>query len=81
MLNSVSTYLLNEEIAKDESNLGRGYRIGHSFFVPTNEIVDSQSANANWMNQILRYEILPLIEEYYCDDPDGRDSALGKILG
>jgi len=73
--------LLNEEIAKDESNLGRGYRIGHSFFVPTDEIVDSQSADANWMNQILRYEILPLIEEYYCDDPHGRDSALGKILG
>lgn len=40
---------LNEMIAADESNLGRGYRIGHSFFCPT----DGEPANAAWFNQVL----------------------------
>ncbi len=54
---------LNQLIA-DDRNLGNGYRIGHSFFVPTPGI----TPDAAWCDDILTYEIQPLIEEYWVDD-------------
>ncbi|WP_197529876.1 AAA family ATPase [Botrimarina mediterranea] len=56
---------LNEMIASDEANLGRGYRIGHSFFCRT----DGEPTDEAWLRNVLSYEIKPLLEEYYCDDP------------
>ena len=56
---------LNDEIARDEANLGTGYRIGHSFFTPTAPVPDFRK----WFLSIVRYEILPLLEEYWIDDP------------
>jgi hypothetical protein len=56
---------LNEEIARDDTNLGTGYRIGHSFFTPTAPVSDFRK----WFLSIVRYEILPLLEEYWIDDP------------
>lgn len=56
---------LNDEISKDEANLGTGYRIGHSFFTPVGTVADFPK----WYLSIVRYEILPLLEEYWIDDP------------
>ena len=56
---------LNDEIAKDEANLGAGYRIGHSFFTPVLPITDFRK----WFQAIVLYEIMPLLEEYWIDDP------------
>lgn len=56
---------LNLEIEKDDTNLGKGYRIGHSFFTPIAPILDFQK----WYLSIVRYEIMPLLEEYWIDDP------------
>jgi hypothetical protein len=56
---------LNDEIARDEANLGKGYRIGHSFFTPTARVTDFKK----WFQSIVRYEIMPLLEEYWIDDP------------
>jgi hypothetical protein len=56
---------LNHEIAKDDANLGTGYRIGHSFFTPVTKVADFRK----WYAAIVRYEILPLIEEYWIDAP------------
>lgn len=56
---------LNQEIEKDEANLGKGYRIGHSFFTPTAPVPDFDK----WFQSIVRYEIMPLLEEYWIDDP------------
>lgn len=56
---------LNHEITKDETNLGMGYRIGHSFFTPVSPVPDFQK----WFQSIIRYEIMPLLEEYWIDDP------------
>ena len=56
---------LNQEIEKDDTNLGKGYRIGHSFFTPTAPVPDFQK----WFQSIVRYEIMPLLEEYWIDDP------------
>jgi len=69
--------LLNHAIATDESNLGRGYQIGHSFFVPP----EGQVANKDWIMQVMQFEIKPLIEEYYCDAPVQRTTAIDIALG
>lgn len=55
---------LNLEIERDEANLGKGYRIGHSFFTPTAQVIDFRK----WFLSIVRYEIMPLLEEYWIDD-------------
>ena len=54
---------LNEEIAADDT-LGRGFRIGHSFVCTEKEIDDS------WLQSVVEYELCPLLEEYWFDEPD-----------
>ena len=54
---------LNEEITKDES-LGRGFRIGHSYFCTKDAITDA------WLKSVVEYELLPLLEEYWFDSPE-----------
>ncbi len=70
---------LNHEIEKDDVNLGKGYRIGHSFFTPTASVPDFQK----WFDSIVRYEIMPLLEEYWIDYPakvkQFRDALLESI--
>ena len=66
---------LNRKIEEDSKNLGKGLRIGHSFFVPTSKIEDE----GKWFDEIVEFEVLPLIEEYWMDDPAGLDSAKSII--
>lgn len=54
---------LNQEICKDEM-LGPGFQIGHSYFCIREKITDTVLSN------IINYEILPLLEEYWYDSPD-----------
>lgn len=68
---------LNLAIASDQANLGRGFQIGHSFFVPAK----NQKPSLDWLKQILYFEVKPLLEEYYCDDPAGLESALNIAIG
>lgn len=58
---------LNQTITKDES-LGRGYRIGHSYFCGLNDLAESE-VNARLSN-IVEYELIPALEEYWFDDRD-----------
>lgn len=53
---------INEEIRED-FQLGTGYEIGHSFFSRLPDHLDEDT----WFNQIMLYEIKPLLEEYYFD--------------
>lgn len=53
---------LNNVIEKDEI-LGAGFRIGHSYFC-TNSVVDDM-----WLNNVVNYQIEPLIKEYWFDEP------------
>ena len=66
---------LNETIRND-GGLGRGYCIGHSFFTPT-KAVDNFG---DWFEEIVRYEIGPLLEEYWIDDPDKARSETELLL-
>ena len=68
---------LNHLIEADTSNLGRGFRIGHSFFVPSSET----AADELWLDDIINFEIVPLIEEYWIDDQKKRSQALLIVRG
>ncbi|MDG5472416.1 AAA family ATPase [Jeotgalibacillus sp. ET6] len=54
--------LLNQDIAQDEA-LGSGFMIGHSYLY-TNEPVTNE-----WLNSVIEYELIPLIQEYWFDEP------------
>lgn len=56
---------LNDAIRKDNA-LGRGFEIGHSYFVPK----DLSIINDAWVRNVVRFEIIPLIEEYWFEDED-----------
>ncbi len=68
--------IVNADIAADTKNLGRGYRIGHSFFCPRNGSVPDDA----WYARIIRNEIVPLLEEYWFDDPEKVDRLREKLL-
>jgi hypothetical protein len=53
---------LNEDIAKDPS-LGIGFRIGHSYLCSSDMIDDA------WLHDVVEYELLPLLNEYWFDEP------------
>jgi hypothetical protein len=67
---------LNQEIGEDTINLGKGYRVGHSFFVPDQEVADSD----DWYRQVIETEIAPLLEEYWFDGPEQAASWRAKLL-
>ena len=57
--------LLNDNISKDIS-LGKGFMIGHSYLIPKkNSDVDDE-----WLSDVVNYEIIPLLEEYWFDEND-----------
>ena len=66
---------LNQVIEEDHS-LGRGYRIGHSFFTPTSNVDDFKK----WYEEIVEYEIKPLLEEYWIDEPEKARSETESLL-
>lgn len=54
---------LNHEIALDKS-LGKGFCIGHSYFCGRDICTDE------WLHSIVDYDILPMLSEYWFDDPN-----------
>lgn len=65
---------LNEEIASDINNLGDGYQIGHSYFCPNNE------NDNDWYNEVIKYEIVPLLKEYWFDEPKRVDDLIESLM-
>ena len=64
--------VLNEFISKDES-LGKGFKIGHSYLCTNEEISDK------WIEAVVKYELLPLLNEYWFDEQSKIDQWT-KIL-
>lgn len=56
---------LNKEITADKS-LGRGFRIGHSYFCGRN----AGECTTEWMRSVLEFDILPMLSEYWFDEPE-----------
>jgi hypothetical protein len=67
---------LNQAIETDRTNLGPGFRIGHSFFTPTKDVEDSEV----WYRRIVETEIYPLLEEYWFDAPETADQWRDQLL-
>ena len=68
---------LNEEIASDR-NLGRQFRIGHSFVTPTPDTPIGEPEE--WFAQVVETEIVPLLHEYWFDDPEKVADARSRLL-
>jgi 5-methylcytosine-specific restriction protein B len=64
---------VNAEIANDP-NLGKGFRIGHSYFC------DCKDSSENWYEEIIRYEIAPLLREYWFDETEKAEDFIGGLL-
>ncbi|WP_462413737.1 AAA family ATPase [Neobacillus sp. Marseille-QA0830] len=65
---------LNREIAEDIS-LGTGFRIGHSYFSTEEEI------NDEWLSSLIEYELIPLIQEYWFDEPSKVEHWMNQLRG
>lgn len=69
---------LNAKIAdEDNSGLGKGFCIGHSYFcIPP---IEGQTA-VDWYNAIIEYEIAPLLDEYWWDDKSKSEDCKKELL-
>lgn len=78
-LNEISRRIgsLNDQISADP-NLGRQFRIGHSFVVPTPG--EGIAVPEEWFIQVVETEIAPLLSEYWFDDPDKAGGFKTQLL-
>jgi MoxR-like ATPase len=67
---------LNQTIIADATNLGAGFQIGHSFFMPA----DGVAYFEGWYERVVETEIRPLLEEYWFDDQDKAATWCGRLL-
>lgn len=67
---------LNEEIRNDES-LGEGFCIGHSYFCNLSE----STVNNQVISGIIEYELIPLLKEYWFDDPSKLNQWSSNLRG
>lgn len=63
---------LNKKIVDDPA-LGDGFRIGHSYFCKKKE------AEPECVDSIIKYELIPLIKEYWFDDRKTADAEIAKL--
>ena len=65
---------LNEKITND-NELGPGFQIGHSYFVPGDDDKPSEA----WYNHIVDTQIAPLLREYWFDSPEDVEKAVARL--
>ena len=67
---------LNETITGD-SDLGSGFRIGHSYFCdpPSGESSDYD----RWLEEIVNFDIAPLLDEYWFDRKEQASEAIANL--
>ena len=65
---------LNETIRNDKE-LGRGFQIGHSYFVPG----DGDDPSEAWYKDIVDTQIAPLLREYWFDSPEDVEKEVARL--
>ena len=75
---------INEKIEKDPS-LGSGFCIGHSFFCGLNEEKNNNDGSSNVdieakLESIVKFEIIPLLQEYWFDDAEKVKNEVDKLM-
>lgn len=68
---------LNAHIAADTQNLGPGFRIGHSFFC---SLSPNTVPDLLWYKTVVRTEIVPLLDEYWFDNPNRAKEWESRLL-
>lgn len=68
---------LNEEI-KNDTSLGKGFRIGHSYFCG---LTKPEECTTEWMKAVIAFDILPTLDEYWFDEPAKVKSWAEKFEG
>lgn len=68
--------ILNKDISDDKS-LGRGFRIGHSYFCGC----DKDDCTTDWMRAVVEFDILPMLEEYWFDEPSKLQQWKNNLRG
>jgi MoxR-like ATPase len=68
---------LNAAISSDTGNLGSGFEIGHSYFVPSGT---EPKLDKEWFDSVVRGEVEPLLQEYWFDDPERVRSLVQGLL-
>ena len=68
---------LNAQIAEDPS-LGENYQVGHSYFCPKGE--DFHGLDRRWYEGIIETELVPLLREYWFDNPKRAEQARMELL-
>jgi MoxR-like ATPase len=64
---------LNEKIS-GETGLGKDFQIGHSYFCHT------KNGDEEWFKNIIKYEIIPLLKEYWFDKTKKVDEIEEELL-
>lgn len=67
---------LNAEIEADK-DLGPGFRIGHSFFCPP---TPGPADPERWYQSVIRFEVAPLLREYWFDAPERANQLIDGLL-
>lgn len=62
---------LNGRIAADDS-LGEGFMIGHSYFC-------NQPDDEDWIENVVRYDICPMLDEYWFDKREEREKEKKQL--
>ena len=68
---------LNETIRGDDKELGPGFEIGHSYFVPPE---DQDAIDEEWYSRVIRTQIQPLLAEYWFDQPKKAIDLVEELL-
>jgi 5-methylcytosine-specific restriction protein B len=68
---------LNTQI-KEDPLLGENYQIGHSFFLPRGD--NFSRLDRSWYEGVVQTEIVPLLREYWFDNPKKADEAEKRLL-
>ena len=68
--------VVNDKISSEVNNLGKGYQIGHSYFCPR----ISGNYGKEWYNRIIKYDVEPLLREYWFDNPSEVKRILENLI-
>ena len=63
------------KIIRDDRELGRGFEVGHSYFVPDN----GDEPTEDWYRHIVDTQIAPLLREYWFDSPEIVQEAMAGL--
>lgn len=63
------------QIITSAPQLGPGFEVGHSFFIPQSHVTDE----SRWFESIIDEEIRPLLDEYFFDSVETIEELLGYL--